>query len=380
MGRGGQARVIWALLAANMRFWPTVAPVMWRELSRWRAVAAEIGDPALAALATEKLSSEAFNAEVAATLATLAPRRERARAVRAIVALEVLFDYLDGRSELGANSGVPLADSLRLFGALTDAVGGGSWAPLPSDPDGSYLAALAERVREQAGGLPSFALVQPLALAAGERCGQAQSRLHQPGRDGRRTLEAWARDASADSGLGWREYTAGCASSVLAMHALIAAGASTGTTVGEAERIDAAYLATCAVITTLDSVVDEAEDTAAGEPGFIRLFDGREQVRASAVATLGEALRRIACAPCAAHHQMTLAGVAAYYTTHPGAGEPQWRELRRDTRRTLAPGIWPTLAVMVAWRAAKAARLAGTARTRPRLRVDGARAGGSDVE
>src|ERR1700690_834612 len=98
----GPARLGWhagalrALAVANARFWPPVLGEPQRELGRSEALAASIADPALRALALGKLAEERFNAEVAATLATLAPRPRRTGAIRGIVALEVLFDYLDG--------------------------------------------------------------------------------------------------------------------------------------------------------------------------------------------------------------------------------------------------------------------------------------------
>ena len=72
-----------ALALANVRYWPTVAPLAQRELRRWEQPAREVADPQLRALAFEKLTQERFNAEVAATLATLAPRTRRAESVRA---------------------------------------------------------------------------------------------------------------------------------------------------------------------------------------------------------------------------------------------------------------------------------------------------------
>jgi hypothetical protein len=139
------------------------------------------------------------------------------------------------------------------------------------------------------------------------------------------------------------------------MHALIAAAADPATTIEDAARIDAAYLAIGAVITILDSLVDEAEDASRGERGFIRLFDVRE-LPAVLRTLIGEALERSREAPHADHHAMTLAGVAAYYTTHPGAREPAARKVATVVRRELSPTIWPTLAVMRLWRTAKRVR------------------------
>lgn len=69
-----------------------------------------------------------------------------------------------------------------------------------------------------------------------------------------------------------------------------------------------------------------------------------------------EALARARQAPHGAHHAMTLAGVVAYYTTHPGAREPQARTIAAMLQHELSPTIWPTLAVMRGWRSAKRAR------------------------
>jgi tetraprenyl-beta-curcumene synthase len=348
-----------ALAVANARYWPTVAPATRRELKRWAGPAGAIEDPELRALALGKLSEERFNAEVAATLATLAPARTRGETVTAIVALELLFDYLDGRTE--RPSADPLSDGIRLFvpflGAVTP---GGAGVEETSEAgahpaDWAYLTALSGVTRERLLVLPAAAAVSDRAQRAAARCAQAQTRIHAAASLGDAQLRDWADRESAGTGLGWREYTSGCASSVLAMHALIAAAADPATTIEDAARIDAAYLAIGAVITILDSLVDEAEDASRGERGFIRLFDVRE-LPAVLRALIREALERSREAPHADHHAMTLAGVAAYYTTHPGAREPAARDVAAVVRRELSPTIWPTLAVMSLWRAAKRVR------------------------
>src|ERR1700683_4984651 len=91
-----------ALMRATARYWLITAPLVRTQLRHWAGCAHAIGDPALRSLALQKLDQERFNAEVAAMLATLAPRSSRADAVQAIVALEVLYDYLDGLTELPA--------------------------------------------------------------------------------------------------------------------------------------------------------------------------------------------------------------------------------------------------------------------------------------
>jgi hypothetical protein len=377
----GSTRQLRALATANLRFWPTVAPAMWRSLSHWREVAAQIPDAGLRRSALEKLDEEAFNAEVAATLATLAPRGVRGQAVEAIVALEVLFDYLDGRTEELAGHADPVGESMRLFAAMTGALGGQDAGEAPAateadratreaatlspegagrapgalGADGAYLAALSEFVAARVARLASFTAAREPALAAAVRCAEAQSRLHAATRLGDGQLERWARAQCAGSGLEWREYAGGCASSVLAVHALIATAARPGFSAGEAQALDRAYIATGALITMLDSSVDETADRERGEPGYIRLFEpGERAERARALARLAAA--RSSEAPDPAHHAMTLAGVAAYYASHPGARGAAARPVMAAVGEELGAGMRPTLAVMQLWRAAKVAR------------------------
>jgi tetraprenyl-beta-curcumene synthase len=357
-----------ALARANLGFWPTVAPLVARELRRWEREAAGIRDGELRELALAKLTDERFNAEVAATLATLAPARRRGSTTSAIVALELLFDYLDGRTELIAED--PIARGRALFTAFTAAVDPARDAPaaLRAQSEGladaAYLCAFSEQTRDRLFSLPGAAQVQEVAGAAAARCAEAQTRLHAARTLGDDQLERWARESSGASGLGWREYVAGCASSVLSLHALIAAAADPRTSVADARAIDAAYLAIGGVITTLDSLVDRRDDEARGERGFVRLFSSDQELSRRLIDLAREAQARARAAPNGAHHAMTLAGAVAYYTTHPGAREGRARELSLQLRRELAPTIWPTLAVMLGWRAAKRARALARGRER----------------
>jgi tetraprenyl-beta-curcumene synthase len=350
-------RTLRALAGANVRYWPSVAPVARAELARWQAPAESIRDPALRAVALEKLSEERFNAEVAATLATLAPAATRAATTQAIVSFELLFDYLDGRTELPSGSSVE--DARRLFAVFTGV--------LDADPgrakegaDASYMQSLAKRTRERLLTLPAASAVAEAVRASAERCAEAQAVLHASAATGDEHLREWAGEHARGSGLEWREYLAGAASSVLAVHALIATASDASTSAARAQRIDAAYLAIGAVITMLDSLVDLAVDTAHGQAGVIRLYESREQFTQRLCELIREALARTHEVPDGDHHAMTLAGVVAYYTTHPGAREPHARGTVAAVRHELSPAIWPTLAVLSAWRAAKSARaLAG---------------------
>src|SRR5271154_5947899 len=107
------ARAGVALALANVRFWPTVAPLVRTQLKRWEQRAHTIEDPTLQALALEKLREERFNAEVAATLATLAPREHRKTVIEAIVAYEIMYDYLDRLTEQPTAN--PISDGRDLY-------------------------------------------------------------------------------------------------------------------------------------------------------------------------------------------------------------------------------------------------------------------------
>ncbi len=254
------ARAGFALALANLRYWTSVAPLVRAQLDRWTRLAQAIPDPLLREPAIRKLREERFNVEVAATLATLAKPPYRERVVEAIVALQVMYDYLDLLAEQPQPE-QPL-DGRPLFQALVDALapaGGsdGGWRPrFPRSRDGGYLGDLVRAVRQALAELPAAEAVGEAALRAAKRCVAAQAASHAAARRGTAELERWARRQATGGGWGsqdggqaglqWPEYLAGAAASVLAVHALIAAAADPRTTRREAERIDAAYLPICA--------------------------------------------------------------------------------------------------------------------------------------
>jgi tetraprenyl-beta-curcumene synthase len=369
------ARATLALGLANIRYWSMVAPVVHHELRRWERRAQAIEDPELRALALGKLRGESFHAEAAAMLATLAPRPHRKDVVRAIVALELLFDYLDGLTE--RPSANPLHDGQRLFAAYVDAVtvggsGDGSESGLrpehrarderPRAIDGSYLWALSEAVSDALARLPATPAIAQVAGASATRSMQAQTRMHATPALGTAQLEVWARGAAAATDLDWRELLAGAASSVLAVHALIAAAADPRTTPGEARAIEAAYRSTCVLLTLLDGLVDYDEDTRAGAAsragglGYLGLYEDRDelsQVLSDAARRAASQARELRNAP---HHAMLLVGVVAYYTSAPGARGELAAPIAKRLRHQLSPLILPTLALMRIWRLAKRIR------------------------
>ncbi len=352
-----------ALVVANVRYWSTVAPSVRAQLTRWERRAREIPDPLLQTLASGKLRAERFNVEAAATLATLAPRAHRRSAIEAIVALQVMYDYLDLLTEQPAPD--PLPDGHCLYGALRDALTPGAppegdyYRHHPRCNDGGYLQALVGTVRLALAQLPARGAVIEVALRAAGRCAQAQVLSHAAARSQPEVaeLERWARRKAEGTALQWPEYLAGAAASVIALHALIAAAADRRTTPADAEALDAVYLSIGA-LAMLDSLVDHREDIESGELGFLRCYESTEQMAGRLAGVAAEARARARVLPDGAHHAMTLVGVVAYYTSAPSARSGPALPVTERMRRELWPLIAPTLALMRAWRLAKRARAA----------------------
>lgn len=356
-----------ALLVANARYWTSVAPTVRKELRRWERHAQAIDDPGLRALALEKLYGEGFHAEGAAMLATRAPRRYRRDVVEAIVALELLFDYLDGLTERPRAD--PLGEGDRLFRALIDAVTlpPEGTAELPEQPianDGGYLEGLSNAVSAAIARLPAAAAITDVAQRTAARSGQAQTRMHAVARMGVAQLEDWAKGEAEGTGLEWRELAAGSASSVLALHALIAAAADQGTIPENATEIESAYRSTCTLLTLLDGLVDFDEDKAqdgSDRPGYLSLFEDGDELSEILGQAARRALAQARALPNAAHHVMLLTGVVAYYSSADGAGGALAQPVVARLCRELEPLVSPTLAIMRAWRVARGMRGRGTA-------------------
>lgn len=359
--RGLLTRAGVALVIANARFWPSVAPVVGKQLRRWELRARAIKDPALRTLALEKLLEERFNAEVAATLATLAPREHRQSVIEAIVAYEIMYDYLDGLTEQPTVD--PLRDGRNLYRAFTDAI------TLHTEPtcdyhssraanDGGYLEELVDVVRRSLAGLPSARTVAHAARRAAARCTEAQVRAHAVPRLGTSQLEQWARTEVHGTPLGWQEFLAGAASSVLTIHALIATAANQRITPKQATAIDTVYLSIAMLSTMLDSLVDHERDVLADRVGYMRYYPDLDLLARDLTGAARRAVEYASALPNGAHHVMTLVGVAAYYISTPSANGDFARPVTRQVRQELKPLITPTLGVMRTWRTAKRARRA----------------------
>ncbi|MGN6557997.1 MAG: DUF2600 family protein [Solirubrobacterales bacterium] len=353
-----EARAIAAMARANLRFWPTVLPRVQHGLRQWEQAAERIPDDRLREIALAKIVEERFNTEVAATLATLVPRQHRSAAIDAIVPLQVMYDYLDGLSEGPAAD--PLANSRNLFSAFSSSLTLDSdaqadfYANSPQRDDGGYLERLVRACRTAFARLPSATTVRPVALEAARRCGESQSRTHAVGPLGVGQLLTWATEAAQGTDLTWWEYTAGGTASILCVHALIAAAADPLTTAGAAARLDRAYLYVSAISTLLDSVVDSGRDLEDRGHSFIGYYADETAAAEGVGKVIARAAEEAGGLPHGAHHQMTAAGVAAYYLSAPTAVTPPGPAIRRRAAAELGPLLTAALGVFGLWRRGKA--------------------------
>jgi tetraprenyl-beta-curcumene synthase len=367
------ARAGLALALVNVRHWSHVAPLAREELERWRRRARTIDDPVLRALALAKLDEEGFNAEAAAMLATIAPRAHRRRAVEAIVAAEVLYDYLDGLTESPADEAP--GDGERLFMAFIDAVTpsatpAGDYYRHHSHREDVYLGELVASIRLALVRLPATANVAETVTRSAVRGAEAQLQIHAAATGASGELRLWAERRAADTPLEWREYVAGAACSVLAVHALIAAATDPRTTYARGVELDRIYLLISVLPTILDSVIDHERDAHSGRAGYIQHYDDRALLARRLSGVIDEAVSHARAMPNGAHHVMTLVGVVAYYLSAPAAGgelaQPIAEHVGGQLRPLLAPALW----MMRSWRTAKRLRAyrraSSTARARRR--------------
>jgi tetraprenyl-beta-curcumene synthase len=367
------ARTGIALACAHARYWFSVAPLVRGQLRRWEIRAQQIPDPRLQELARGKLRNERFNVEVAAMIATIAPARYRNRTVEAIVALQLMYDYLDALTEQPTAD--PIRDGLQYSQAFIDAVttapgkpAGDYYAHYPGDGDQGYLAELALTVRTAIAQLPAIDAISEIIPASAARCAEAQVRIHAAPSSGTEQLESWATHEALATELQWREWLFGAMGSVVAAHALIALAADEHATRQQAREIDDTYLSLCVLTTVLDHLVDHEHDMLTGEHSYIHLYETRQEL-ADQITIITH--RVIGCAgtiPNGPHHVMILSGVVAYYTSQPSAKCEFARPITEHTRNQLRPLITPTLATMHAWRIAK--RLSPSPRRARRLSTD----------
>jgi tetraprenyl-beta-curcumene synthase len=312
-------------------------------------------------LALGKLRDERFNVEVAAMIATIAPARYRKYTVEAIVALQIMYDYLDALTEQPTAD--PIRDGLQYSQAFNDAVAISDVATddyyfyYPGLGDGGYLTDLACAVRGALLCLPAVEVIADIIPKSAYRCAEAQVRIHAAPSSGIDHLESWASNEAKGTELQWREWLFGAMGSVVAAHALIAAAADEHTTPAQAREIDSTYLSLCVLTTVLDHLVDHDHDLSTGEDSYLSFYDSPGVLAQEIAVVAGRVMSRVRTIPHGPHHAVMLAGVVAYYTSQPGAGGDFARPVAERAQAELRPLITPTLASMRVWRLAKQARL-----------------------
>jgi tetraprenyl-beta-curcumene synthase len=338
-----------AVLSALLTYRRRIVPRVGVELAAWRSRAAEIPDETLRAAALAAHVDKGSNVAATAVFAILAPRRERAGVLRALVALQAAIDYLDSLGEVRAAD--QLADGLALHEALCDAVSPGApardwYRHHPQREDGGYLAALVGACQEAIAALPGHEAVLPALRGAATRCGEGQSRVHTAAWAGPVELQEWADGMRAAPGHLWWELAAGATSSVAA-HALIAAGADRRTSPAEATRIDAAYFPSIGALTVLlDDLIDREEDLATGQHNYLSYCASSEQAAARIALLMSRAKAAIAELSQARKHRAILAGVAGYYLSAPAARSDYARPIRERLLEVTDPTVRPIMVAM----------------------------------
>lgn len=342
----------WALAIASIRYWTGLAPYVRAQVDYWQERAGEIADPALRELALAKLTAERFNAEAAAMIATAAPAANRRAAVRAIVALELMYDCLDGLSELPRTD--PIVEGEALYEPFLAAI-----EPAASTSGEGYLWELADAARAAIAELPAREQIAESALRCAQIGMRAQVLMHAAPQLGIAELERWARSEARDGAQAWREFLAAAACSVLTLHALIAAAADPRTTATHARQIEVAYLPGCAIVTLLDGVIDAEHDAAARLPSYAGLYESPQLLAEALSRCAREACRARDGLPNGVHHATMLASAIAYWISAPEALSEAAALASTELRRELGGLLTPPLLLMRFWRRTKRLRIRG---------------------
>jgi len=321
-----------------------------REIAGWRVRAAEIPCPETRRLALDALRAKRGHIDGAALFWILAPRRD-AGLLRLLVAYNVLCDYLDSLTERpGAGDARLLhramTDALEPGGARRDYFGGGA-----GSGDGGYLDTLVDTCREACGGLPSFAVVQPLALREAGRASAVLPLNHLPAAERDAGLRAWAaREFPGERDLAWYELGA-AASTWLAVQASLAMAANPACDAHDVEAVCDAYFPWCSLAgTMLDSYVDEADDLAAGNHRYVAHYPAREAMLDRLSISVEQASFVVTGLRDGHRHGLILACMVAMYLSKDSA---RTVGLRESTRRLARSGGTLTrllVPILRAWR------------------------------
>ena len=219
MGTLARARTLRALAVANARYWPTVAPEVRRELEHGRQPAERDPRRPAATLALAKLARRGLQ------------RRGR-RDTRNTRAAERAAARPCGRSSRSSccsttSTGEPSSrpriprEGERLFEPFIDALARRRRARAAPPAGGQAPRTGRTSPRSRSARASSLFVLPAATQVAAARAGlrgalrAGTDRIHAAASLGEQQLEEWAHARAQGAGLSWREYTAGCASSVL---------------------------------------------------------------------------------------------------------------------------------------------------------------------
>ena len=330
-----------------------------REVSHWRARAAEIPDSPLRDDALSSLARKRGHTDGAALFWTI-PRLRDPNLLRVLVAYEIIWDFLDCVNERGAGAGqangrqlhLALIDALDLTRPITD-----YYQYHQCKDDAGYLRTLVEVCRESCAMLPSYWAMRPLLVREAIRA-QVLAINHDfdsTSRDA--NLRRWAASEFPTAPTAsWFELT-GAASASLTVHALLALAAEQACDKTNADRTCAAYFPWISAATTmLDSYVDQAEDLTNGDHSYVSHY----ATPPLAATRIRELIRRSLMAARSLEdgerHALIVACMVAMYLSKDSAHTASMRETTKSFVRTGGSLTRVLLPILRLWRIAYAQR------------------------
>jgi tetraprenyl-beta-curcumene synthase len=324
-----------------------------REVTHWRAFAAEISDDALRYDALEAIDCKRANIDGAALFSTL-PRARSGDLLRLLVAYEILADFLDSTSERGAHMGTE--NGLQLHRALVEAVDpqlcvSDYYRYHPWRDDGGYVRALVGTCRAICLRLPSYQVVQPLVTRAAHLA-QVLALNHEedaPRRDA--MLKEWAgANFHGEGELAWFEWAAG-ASAWLTILALLALAADPGLDAGQAQATYAAYLPWVSLTgTMLDSYGDAEEDAANLAHSYIAHYSSAEVATRRVREIIRRSMEEVASLRDGARHLVIVSCMTAMYLSKDSVRASGTRARTASLIHAAGPLTRLLVPVLRAWR------------------------------
>jgi len=304
--------------SAAIKYWLGVFPRIQEERRHWRNRAELIPDPVLRSLALDAQRIKQGNIEGSAAFAAFAPPEHRSAVVRAQVAFQSIYDYTDTLAEQPNRR--PVENGRQLHLALSDALDPRApaldnyYAHQQRRDDGGYLREIVEVCNGTLGALPSYEATAGAIRSLGEHiiCYQSLNLTEQQGGQG--NLARWARLATPPgTDLRWWE-TAASAGSSLGVFALMAAAAWPRLVSTEAQAIKEAYWPWIGALhSLLDSVVDEAEDAAAGQRSLLDYYGSPNEAAARLALLAEESLRCASKLANRRQHSIVVTGMVGSY-------------------------------------------------------------------